>query len=130
MNYYCRTVAGVWEEVTWHVFQLRHDVLNEDNTPRYEDSFILVDGGEITIKGIFAAQELPKIMRFLGISAYTGNQGPLVVQPETLKIKKGRRIVLHLVRSGEDFIPKAGKKPKVPSEVPNEIHPLPGRPTQ
>ena len=100
-----KATNGNWEEVTEAVFNERKNVVGDDDTPRYTGDAIIKANGSITINASFSPEDLGKAARFLGVSIPMGSYAPIIVKPESVKIKRQRSIRLHMLESGQEFMP-------------------------
>lgn len=109
MRYLLRLEDGKsWEDVNQHVFNNRKFAVLPDGSRRYNDDFIQVlETGHILINGLVSVEELGKICRLLSINLPNHAYAPIVKEPESVEIHKGRQKYLHQLKTNENWVRKA-----------------------
>lgn len=100
-----KTFNGIWEEVSESVYKERKNVINDDGSARYTGDVIIKNGSNITISGTFSQEDLGKTARYLEINIPSGSYKPVIETPESVMIKRARSIRLHMIKTGQEFVP-------------------------
>jgi len=104
-RFFCKTVAGKWEEVTEYVFINRKHACNDaDSDPRYADISVCVKNGVVQFNGTITVEEIGRVCRFLAVTIPQGSFGEQKCgEPTTIKFQKGKSVTLHVLATGENY---------------------------
>lgn len=104
-RFFVKTTTGKWEEVSSYVYDNRKHARNDEGTAeRYSDVSIAIQDGHISFSGSIPLEDMGKMCRFLSVSIPNNAfNSPLVHEPEAIKFQKGKSIILHMVKTGENY---------------------------
>lgn len=104
--------GGYFEEVDKYTFDNSKSALAEDSdTPRYMDNACVVikEDGTLSIQMVnVPVRDIAILQRALQAIAPERVQGGFIREPQTIKFRKGKTIVMREMKTGENWVKRGG----------------------